>query len=165
MKKYTKKTKERFYRDIARNLSFGSNSEIAPIPDTWKSLLNERFDNLKHSIYEIASIMDNFRYRYNKPFWRADERRQAEADNCVSRRVFYYKDIKYSFSFSLRCSCNWNYMDGFYFKNNEQTNFTAIKNLPKKMDELIQFVDVMTDEDREEVKKILYPMCYKECGV
>ena len=109
--------------------------------------------------------MEKFKYRYNKPFFRAAERRQAEEDNCVSRRVFYYGGVGYSFRFALRCSCHWNYLDGFYYKDGKKTNFTTVKNLPAKMDEIIQFIATMTDEDKKEVKKIFQPMYYMKYGI
>lgn len=165
MKKYTKKTKEKFYKDIAENLIRGCDSSITPIPKVWTYFLVERFDVLKNSIYEISSIMEKFKYKYNKPFFRAAERRQAEEDNYVSRRVFYYGGKKFSFKFSLRCSCNWNYLDGFYYKDGKRTNFTTVKNLPVKMDEIIQFAANMTDEDKVAVEKLFYPMFYNYYGI
>ena len=49
MKKYTKKTKEKFYVDIAKNLLRGCDSAITPLPKTWTHLEEFHSRNFVHN--------------------------------------------------------------------------------------------------------------------
>nr|DAH99924.1 MAG TPA: hypothetical protein [Caudoviricetes sp.] len=158
MKKYSKKKKATMIDDIAKNMSRCSCQESTSFD--YHFHLENGFQLLKDNITRIAGIMALYKYRYNKPFFRAAERRQAEAENDVERREFNFGGVNYSFRFYLQCSCNWNYLRGYYYKNGVRTTFTTVKNLPPKMDELVELANELTYKEAKPIN-MAFQQAYK----
>lgn len=158
MKKYSKKKKAMLIDDIARNMLRCSCQESTSFD--YHEHLENGFQLLKNNVTRIAGIMALWKPRYNKPLFRARERREAESENDVERRVFNYGGVHYSFRFYLECSCRWNYLRGFYYKDGEQTNFTTVKNLPPKMDELLELASELTTDEAKPIN-MAFQQAYK----
>lgn len=59
-----------------------------------------------------------------------------EERNSYPKESFYYKGERYDFWMNLNCSCRFNYIIRHFYYNGEETNFTKIKNIRKKIDDM-----------------------------
>ena len=130
------KKKEILYKDVLSNLKDVEFDKENINGEKVKQILNKRFDEVERRIDDIESSLDFLKYRWNYAFGSARTRREMEERNSYPKESFYYKGERYDFWINLSCSCRYNYVYRHFYYNDEETTFTKIKNIRKKIDDM-----------------------------
>lgn len=112
-----------------------------------KEALIEHFNNLQFRIDNISNSIERYKNCWKIGLGNASRRRYVEEQNDYNTKNFFYKNQCYSFSFSMCCRCEHTYLNRYFYIEDKETNLTTLKNLHKKFDELIDFLDNCSDVD------------------